>query len=250
MTVAKAGKLLVLATILSAVATACKETKSPSAVLIPPTDSEKTSPSAASSATGSPRTPAPQDCFATLTTMVTASRVGRKAGEWIRVGTVAVTMQDRKPVRFDVRDKDGKSVAKGEAPDNATEFKDAVRVEVCRVGGVSVLSDGEPPASGAYALSIWKPVAPSESQDLAFMCSGSPEVLGDRKGADAQQTRVLALETYEVMLTSSRWRGFVRGLRADLKANKDGDTASVRSAKAAELRSAKPGCWFSDALER
>ena len=250
MNVATAGKTFVLATILCAVATACKETIAQSAVLVPPTGSEKTSPSTAASSTASPRTPAPQDCFATLTTVVTASRVGRKAGDWVRVGTVAVTMQDRKPLRFDVRDKDGKSVANGEAPDNATEFKDAVRVEVCRVGGVSILSDGEPPASGAYALSIWRPVAPSESQDLAFMCSGPPDVLGDRKGSDAKQTRVLALETYEVMLTSSRWRGFVRGLRADLKASKDGDIASVRSAKAAELRSAKPQCWFSDALER
>ncbi len=196
--------------------------------------------------------PQPSDsCFVTVTPRRTAEKAGRKKEEWTAVGTIAVTMRDHKPVAMELRDGAGKVVAKGEGWTNPTEFKDTMRREACRIGGVLIMADDEPPAAGSYSLSVLKPVAPSEPGDLKTLCAGPPPVIAGHPGFDARQARTLALESYETMLTSARWRGWVKGLHAELRRSGDEAAAdSTRRSKAAELRAAQKDCWFAGALER
>jgi len=153
-------------------------------------------------------------------------------------------MKEKKPTAFALKDREGGRVSELAAPDRPDAFRDAVRLEVCKVGGVSVVAEADPPANGAYALSVWKPVAPDEASDLAYVCKGPPGPVSE--GLDPAQLRVVAVEAYEVMLTSPKWRTFFRALREDLR--KDEAKEDVRRERAAALRSAVQDCWFSRIL--
>ncbi len=92
-----------------------------------------------------PPLPAAPECAATLVTRSVVDRLGRRASDWTRVGTVVVRMKDRRPTHFDVKDREGAIVSRQDAPETAPAFRDAVRAEVCRVGGVSVVAEAEAP---------------------------------------------------------------------------------------------------------
>ncbi len=225
---------------------ACGDPSARSAAV--PTLPAATAPSSTAEPTGGknkgPLAPAP-DCAATLVTRSVVDRLGRKPGEWTRVGTVVVAMKDRRPTRFELKDREGGAVSGLDAPDSAPAFRDAVRAEVCRVGGVSVVAEAEAPENGAYALSVWKPVSPNESADLDYVCKGPPKGVG--QGLEPAQLRVVAIEAYEVMLGSPKWRAFFRALHDEIR-KKDANVDEVRRAKATELRSAVADCWFSSIL--
>lgn len=187
----------------------------------------------------------PEGCHATLVSRPVVDRLGRRASDWARIGTVAVTMKDRRPVSFVVKDGDGKSVSSMAAPESQPAFRDAVRGEVCRIGGVSVVAEADPPDNGAYALSVWKPVAPDEAADLAYVCKGPPGPVGE--SMEPEKLRVIAVEAYEVMLGSPRWRAFFRALHDELRA-RGANVDEVRKRRADELRAASKDCWFAKVL--
>lgn len=248
------GLVLVLVLVLSTLTGTLGACASPASVAAPDSKTLVAPPIAPSAepTLKSPRPVAPE-CHATLASRQAADRAGRRPADWVRGGTVVVGMVEGRPVRIEARDLDGKTAVRGvrTLPPSTTkaELQDAIRAEACGIGGISVISEASPPASGSFALSVWSPVAPNKETDLGILCDVAPRTIGEHSRYEPSQARALALEAYDVLLTSATWRGFVWSFRRDLAASDGKGHALVLEAAASRLRAERPQCWFAGLLE-
>src|ERR1019366_293055 len=109
---------------------------------------------------------------------------------------LVVNMHDHKPTTMELHDATDKVAGNSAGGATPEENRDVIRRQACRIGGMLVLNDGDPPAEGSYVLRVLKPNAPDEVGAPDGMCKRSPIVLTGMD-PDPRQLRVLALEVYE-----------------------------------------------------
>ena len=182
-----------------------------------------------SAAPSGPTSAAQGRCLATMVKK-------RPSSGWVEAGQVILTLQAGQVTRVEVRDAKGRVVESGPLAKESD-----LLIKPCTVNGYLAVAEGELAMDGTATMTVLRPIAESESGDVAFLCKKPAEL-----NADGFLWRS-ATNLLEERLTSRRWRSWVFELDEQLIPH-TAATDQAKRTKADELDAAAKAagiasCW-------
>ncbi len=183
----------------------------------------------------------------------TATLTSERKPDWVETGTLTITLSADKPTGAILRDASRKPVMTDPMPSDGERATEWMLKSACAVGAVFLYLPKEQQTikDGPVVVSLLRPAKEDEAGDLAMLCHEPAGVPAD---FDPTQKLMVAVVQYDESLTSSRWRGWLRGMDVEMKKASGPDARRAIKGKGAdELDAAakKQGlgsCWLATAL--